>query len=81
MMNTAKQEHSKCSKFSRFFERRSLADFHEYKLSIGLYNGEKPVVQLLACHDLHTENGEFVLKRIAIGYVVHSIQTGVSLNR
>ena len=26
----------------RFFDRRSLYQFHEYKMSIGLYNGENP---------------------------------------
>ena len=38
---------------------------------MGLVNGEKPVVQLRCCHDLHTTDEEFVPKRIAIGYAVH----------
>ena len=48
---------------------------------MGLYKGNKPVVQLLGCHDQPTANGEFVLKRPAIGYVVYLIQKGVSLKR
>ena len=46
---------------------------------MGLYNGEKPIVQLWCCHDLHTAEEEFVFKRTAIAYVVYSIQTGVRL--
>ena len=41
-------------------------------MSMGMYNGEKPVGQL--CHDLHTADGEPVLKRTAIAYVVYSLQ-------
>ena len=36
-----------------------------------LYNGKNPVAQLCGCHDLHTANGESVLKRTAIAYVVY----------
>ena len=32
--------------FSRFFEQRSLDDFHECKMSMGLYTGEKLIVLL-----------------------------------
>ena len=32
-----------CMNFHRFFERRSLDDFHEYKMSMGLYDGESPL--------------------------------------
>ena len=56
--------------FFRFFERRSL-DFLEYEMSMGLYNGKKSIVQLWCCHDLQTADGEFVLKIIAIGYMVY----------
>ena len=41
----------------------------------------KTVVSLLGCHDLHTADGESVLKRTAIAYVGYSIQTGIRLNR
>ena len=46
-----------------------------------LYNGKKPVAQLWCCHDLHTADGESVLKRTAIADVVYSTQTGIRLNR
>ena len=36
--------------------------------------------KLLGCHDLHTADGEFLLKRTAIAYVLHWIKPGVSLN-
>ena len=39
------------------------------------------MVQLSGCHDLHTTDGEFVLKRTAIACVVYSTQTGIRLNR
>ena len=45
------------------FKRCSLDDFHKYK---------KPVAQLRGCHDLHTADGESVLNRTAIAYVVNS---------
>ena len=48
---------------------------------MGLYNGEKPVAQLLGCHDLHTTDGESVIKRKAIACVVYSTQAGIRLNR
>ena len=48
---------------------------------MGLHNENKPVFQRWGSHDLHTADGEFVLKRIAITYVEYSTQTGVSLNR
>ena len=41
----------------------------------------KTVAQLSGCHDLHTADGESVLKRTAIAYVVYSTLTGISLNR
>ena len=34
-----------CVTFSKFFERGSL-DYHEYKMSMGLYNGEKTLFQI-----------------------------------
>ena len=64
-MNIAKQEHRMCVNFSRFLSdvlMRSLDDFHGYKMSRGLYNEKKPVVQLWCCHDLQTTDGEFVLE-------------------
>ena len=61
-MNTAKQRHITFNKVI-FFDRRSLDDFHKYKMSLGLYNGGKPVIQLCGCHDLHMADGEFVVKR------------------
>ena len=42
-------EYFKTAIFSRSFEPRSLDDFHEYKKSVGLYNGKNPVVQLSCC--------------------------------
>ena len=42
---------------------------------MGLYNGQNPVAQLWCCHDLHTADGESVLKRTAIADVVYSTQT------
>ena len=58
VLNTAHQNHTKlCVNFSRFLEPRSLDDFLEYKMSMGLYNGEKLVVQLSGCHDLHATDG------------------------
>ena len=38
-------------------------------------------IKLLGCLDLHTTDGESVLKRTAIAYVVYSTQTGIRLNR
>ena len=38
---------------------------------MALYNGEKLVDQLSSCHDLHTADGESVLKTTAIGDVVY----------
>ena len=35
-----------CVNSSRFFEPRSLDDFHEYIMSMGLHDGKTPVVQL-----------------------------------
>ena len=65
------------------FERRSYGDFYEYKMSLGLYNGEKSAVQLSCCHDLHTStiDGIFVLKRTTIPRLMYLTQTGVSLHR
>ena len=48
-------------------------------MSMGLYNGTKIVAPLWFCHDLHTSDGEPVLKRTAIAYVVHSTQTGIEV--
>ena len=45
IMNTAKQEHTTMD-FLLFFEPCLLDDFHESKMSIGLYNGKNPVIQL-----------------------------------
>ena len=41
----------------------------------------KPVAQLWGCHDLHTADGESVLKRTAIADEVYSTQTGIRMNR
>ena len=49
-------------------------------MSVGLYNGKKTVAQLCGCHDLHTADGESVLKRTAIDDVVYLTQTGIRLN-
>ena len=49
-------------------------------MSIGLYNGKKPIAQLCGCHDLHTTDGESMLKRTAIDYVVYSTKTEIRLN-
>ena len=49
-------------------------------MSMGLYNGKKPVAQLTSCRDLHTANGESLLKRTAIAYVVYSTHTWIRLN-
>ena len=38
---------------------------------MGLYNGKKTLDQLRGCHDLHRADGEFLLKRTAIAYVVN----------
>ena len=41
-MNAAKQKHNaSLVNFSRFFKWCSLIDFHRYKMSMGLYNGER----------------------------------------
>ena len=48
---------------------------------MGLHNGEKSVAQLWGCHDSHTTDGESVLKRTAIAYVVYWTQTGIRLKR
>ena len=37
--------------------------FDGYKMSMGFYNGEKLVVQLRGCYDLHMADGEFMLKK------------------
>ena len=60
--------------FSRFIKRCHLDDFHKYKMSMGLSDGEKHVAQI------HTAGGKYVLKRIAIAYVVYSTRTGIRLN-
>ena len=41
----------------------------------------KSAAQLWGCHDLYTADGESVLKRTAIAYVVYSTQTGIRLNQ
>ena len=46
---------------------------------MGLDKGES--LELNSIVVMTYKNGEFVLKNMAIGYVVYSIQTGVSLNR
>ena len=46
-----------------------------------LCNWKIPVDQLLGCHDLHTADGESLLKRTAIADVVYSTQTGIRINR
>ena len=43
-------------------------------MPMGLYEGKKPVAQLWVCHDIHTADGESVLKRTAIALVVYSTQ-------
>ena len=79
IMNTAKHI------FSRFLKPYSLDDFHKYKMSMRPYNEKKqlnkPVAQFWGCHDLHTADGESVLKRTAIALVVYSTQTGIRINR
>ena len=42
---------------------------------MGLSNG-KIIVHIWGCHDLHTVDGEFLLKRTAVAYVVYWILTG-----
>ena len=37
--------------FFQIFERRYLEVLHEYKMSKGLNNGYKPVIQLCGCYD------------------------------
>ena len=44
-------------------------------MSTGLYH-EKPVAKLCGCHDPHTTDGGFVLKRTAT-----PTQTGITLNQ
>ena len=41
----------------------------------------KRVAQLWGCHDLHTVDGESMLKIMAISYVVYLIPIGIGLNR
>ena len=67
--------------FSTILSDISLDDCHEYNMSIGLNNRKRPVFQLQCCHYLQIGDGESGLKRLAIGYVVYSIQTGVRLNQ
>ena len=62
-------------------KRCSLEDFHNYKMAMGLYNVKKPIAQLSGCHELHTTDGESVLKRTAIDDVVYSTLTGIRINR
>ena len=66
--------------FFRFFKRCSLDDIYHYKMSVGLYKN-KLVAELWGYHDLHTTDGESVLKRTTIAYVVYSTQTGIRLKR
>ena len=47
---------------------------------MGLYNGEKAIVHLCGCHDLHTTDGEFMLKRQAKAFVVFRAPIGIRLN-
>ena len=44
---------------------------------MGLNNQENPIAQLWGCHDLHTTDGESMLKRAAIPYVVYSTETAI----
>ena len=44
-------------------------------MSMGLYKEKKPVIQHCCCDDLHTADGEFVIKRPAVADVVYSTQT------
>ena len=66
--------------FSRFLSDVLLMVFMNIKFQWDCIMGKKPVVQLWGCHDLHTADGEFVLKITVIAYVMYSTQTGVSLN-
>ena len=45
-MNTSKQKHKTFGRNFPDLKRCSLDDFHKYKMSMGLYNGKKPVDQL-----------------------------------
>ena len=45
-MNTVKQEHTKFRHFFQNFKQLSLDDFNEHKMSLKLYSGKNPVVQL-----------------------------------
>ena len=49
-------------------------------MSMGLDNGKKPVAQLGSCHDLHTADGESMLKRTAIANVEYSTRTRIRLD-
>ena len=69
MMNTVKQKHKIFWWIFQIFKRRSPDDIHKHKMSMGLYNGGKKHVAQL--HDLHTADGESVLKRTAIAYVMY----------
>ena len=55
--------------------------FINIKCQCDFIMGKKPVAQRWGCHDLHTTDGESVLKRTAIGEVVYTSQTGIGLNR
>ena len=49
-------------------------------MSMELYNG-KNSSSLVDWHDLHTADGDSVIKRTATADVVYSTQTGIRLNR
>ena len=82
IMNTSKQKHKTFRWKFQIFKRCSLDDSHKYEMSMGLLFviWKKKVAQLWCCHDLHTADGESVLKRTAIADVVYSLQTGITLN-
>ena len=62
-MNTVNKSITHLGEFFQNFKRRSLDDFLKYKMSMELYN--EKCSSNLSYFDLHTTDGESVLKRIA----------------
>ena len=46
IMNTVNRSLKHYAEFFQIFRRCSLGVFHQYKMSMGLYNGRKPVAQI-----------------------------------